>query len=241
MNNLPSLESPFLPSICDFKGSVSFIHTEKSVRSRAYSFDEPIEIEVALPSDVCPDDLALYLYKDGDDGFFSRICGDWRDCIYGKDVFVFTIPPYEIDVGLYFFSPVAMVDGERFAASMCGDDLVFSSGNHSVNRIQLSVFKSEFKKPEELLGGTIYHIFVDRFNRGSKKVPVKEGAVVKAGNWDCIPEYPDYPGAPMKNNIFYGGTIWGITEKLDYIKSLGIKAIYLSPIFESPSNHKYDI
>ena len=38
----------------------------------------------------------------------------------------------------------------------------------------------------------------------------------------------------------YGGTLKGITKKLDYIKSLGTTIIYLSPIFKSPSNHKYD-
>jgi glycosidase len=49
-----------------------------------------------------------------------------------------------------------------------------------------------------------------------------------------------YPGAPLKNNHFYGGTLWGITEKLDYFKSLGVNTLYLSPIFDAASNHKYD-
>ena len=55
-----------------------------------------------------------------------------------------------------------------------------------------------------------------------------------------IPEYPSYPGAPLYNNMFYGGSLWGVIEKLDFIKSLGTTAIYLSPIFRAASNHKYD-
>lgn len=55
-----------------------------------------------------------------------------------------------------------------------------------------------------------------------------------------MPEYPAYPGAPLKNNRFYGGTLLGIIDKLEYIRSLGVDTIYLSPIFDAASNHKYD-
>lgn len=40
---------------------------------------------------------------------------------------------------------------------------------------------------------------------------------------------------------FYGGDIAGVMKKLDYLQDLGVEAIYLNPIFVSPSNHKYDI
>ncbi|MEN3041848.1 MAG: cyclomaltodextrinase, partial [Fervidobacterium sp.] len=43
-----------------------------------------------------------------------------------------------------------------------------------------------------------------------------------------------------KSNVFYGGDLWGITEKVNYLKELGINVVYLTPIFSSPSNHKYD-
>ena len=39
---------------------------------------------------------------------------------------------------------------------------------------------------------------------------------------------------------FYGGDLQGVLDKLDYLKSLKIEAIYLNPVFVSPSNHKYD-
>jgi glycosidase len=40
--------------------------------------------------------------------------------------------------------------------------------------------------------------------------------------------------------MFFGGNLRGIEEKLDYLQALGVGCIYLSPIFEAYSNHKYD-
>ncbi len=39
---------------------------------------------------------------------------------------------------------------------------------------------------------------------------------------------------------FYGGNLEGIIEKLDYLEGLGINILYLNPIFEATSNHRYD-
>lgn len=72
-----------------------------------------------------------------------------------------------------------------------------------------------------------YQIFVDRFNIGNKD---KDMSYVNC-KWGDIPN----------PKTFAGGDLKGITEKLDYIKELGCDTIYLTPIFESVSNHKYDI
>lgn len=72
-----------------------------------------------------------------------------------------------------------------------------------------------------------YQIFVDRFNIGKKD---KDMSYINC-NWGDIPT----------PKTFAGGDLKGITEKLDYIKGLGCNVIYLTPIFESISNHKYDI
>ena len=45
----------------------------------------------------------------------------------------------------------------------------------------------------------------------------------------------------MKNNVFFGGNLWGVAQKLDRLSKLGVSVIYLNPIFEAASNHKYDI
>ncbi len=87
--------------------------------------------------------------------------------------------------------------------------------------------------------GIIYHIFVDRFARGGE-VPVREDAVVNGDWYGGVPQYAEYPGMDVENNMFFGGTLYGVAEKLDYLGSLGCEWLYLSPVFTAYSNHKYD-
>ncbi len=108
-----------------------------------------------------------------------------------------------------------------------------------VGERQLLIYKAGYQTSESFAEGVIYHIFVDRF-ASSGKCKVKERAELNP-DWDNgIPQYGEYPGADVSNNVFFGGDLWGIAEKIDYIASLGVKTIYLSPIFEAYSNHKYD-
>lgn len=72
-----------------------------------------------------------------------------------------------------------------------------------------------------------YEIFTERFCRGLEE---KDDAYVNM-RW----------GEKPHPKSFAGGDIPGITKKLDYIQSLGINALYLTPVFRSVSNHKYDI
>ena len=72
-----------------------------------------------------------------------------------------------------------------------------------------------------------YQIFVDRFAMGDAN---KDKAYINC-KWGDVPT----------PSTFAGGDLVGICENLDYIKSLGVNAIYLTPVFESDSNHKYDI
>ncbi len=111
-------------------------------------------------------------------------------------------------------------------------------------RFRLLVNKEEFNTPDSFGRGVMYQIFTDRFYRGdseqAKNIPLRSDARL-CEDWDCgVPEFPAYPGAPMKNNTFFGGNLWGVAEKLDYLSSLGVTYIYLCPIFKAYSNHKYD-
>lgn len=74
---------------------------------------------------------------------------------------------------------------------------------------------------------TFYQIFIDRFNIGNES---KDKSYITL-KWGEIP-------TPKS---FAGGDIKGITDKLSYLKKLGINALYLTPVFRSISNHKYDI
>ena len=86
----------------------------------------------------------------------------------------------------------------------------------------------------------MYQIFVDRFCKGSKKVPVRKDCKINDDWYEGIPEFAEKSGDPLENNMFFGGTLWGVIEKLDYLKKIGVNILYLCPIFKAFSNHKYD-
>lgn len=79
---------------------------------------------------------------------------------------------------------------------------------------------------EWLNNAVFYQVFIDRFDKASKK----DESYINA-SWGDLP-------TPKS---FFGGDLDGICKHLDYIQSLGVTALYLNPIFKSPSNHKYDI
>lgn len=86
------------------------------------------------------------------------------------------------------------------------------------------------------LGGVIYHIFVDRFAKVGK-VTTRPSLTLKQNWTDAPTESEDFN---IINKECYGGNLKGVIEKLDYIKSLNTKVIYLSPIFYAESYHKYN-
>ncbi len=99
-----------------------------------------------------------------------------------------------------------------------------------------------FKTPEWAKGAVMYQIYVDRFCNGNKDNGVLDHEYYYIGDYSRkVPdeEWGRYP-ATMDVREFYGGDLQGVLDKLDYLKDLGIDAIYFNPLFVSPSNHKYD-
>lgn len=105
---------------------------------------------------------------------------------------------------------------------------------------QLTVFESQYQIPDWLSGGIMYQIFPDRFYRsGTTKYNVPQDRYLHQ-RWGSQPEWrPNHQGE-ITNSDYFGGDLEGIIQKLDYLQSLGITCIYLNPIFEAHSNHRYD-
>lgn len=107
---------------------------------------------------------------------------------------------------------------------------------------QLTVYNPQRKVPDWYKEGVIYQIFPDRFNKGSREdfTPTYPPRTILHTNWNDTPHYFRRPDGSIDYWDFFGGNLLGIIEKLDYLKDLGISIIYLNPIFEASSNHKYD-
>lgn len=101
--------------------------------------------------------------------------------------------------------------------------------------------KASFPTPDWLKTGIMYQIFPDRFSRSSNYTPPPmDKDYVLRDDWGGEPvSGPDDRGV-VRNNDFFGGNLDGIREKLPYLQSLGITVLYLNPIFEAYSNHRYD-
>lgn len=148
--------------------------------------------------------------------------------------------PCRLGNGLYYYRFVLCFGNIVLYTDSINNADFRLSEDFSANAFRLLVYDRDFKTPEWFRGNIMYHIFVDRFAKGKREVRASETAVMNPDWENGIPQFGAYPGAPIPNNVFFGGTLWGVAEKLDYLSSLGVGCIYLSPIFKAYSNHKYD-
>ena len=119
---------------------------------------------------------------------------------------------------------------------------------HEPPAYQITVYRNT-PVPRWYKDGIVYQIFPDRFARSKDFDPEHVGTLpdVRGGvvrevekNWEAIP-VNDFGGtSDIVRWKFYGGSLDGIREKLDYLQSLGVTVIYLNPIFRARSTHRYD-
>ena len=114
---------------------------------------------------------------------------------------------------------------------------------------QLTVYVPRQTQPDWYKNGIVYQVFPDRFARGADWRERAEKALaahregparVLVEDWDTPPTYKKSEDGDILEWDFYGGTLRGVREKLDYLADLGVTVIYLNPIFEAASNHRYD-
>ncbi len=105
---------------------------------------------------------------------------------------------------------------------------------------QLTVYSADFKTPDFLKGGLIYQIFPDRFCKSGEPHSDVPSDRELRDDWGESPRYlPDDKGI-IRNNDYFGGDLKGIASKMKYLRNLGVTCIYLNPIFEAHSNHRYN-
>lgn len=222
-------------SLSEFFGDLSYIHGTEENNSRAFLFGEKRSLALRVSRGFAVTDAYFEFSRNGKRErlpfVFESLCG----C---DDLYLCSLA--ELGVGLIFGRIRLVTVLGDFWGVKAGERVRFVRDPFANDTLQISVSRFEFPVPDSYLGGAIYHIFVDRFAKGSRPVVPKSGAKIVA-NWEGgVPEYPEYPGAHLENNTFYGGTLYGVAERLDYLAALGVSLIYLSPIFEAYSNHKYD-
>jgi glycosidase len=120
---------------------------------------------------------------------------------------------------------------------------------HRVRRFRQTVYRADYRVPEWARDAVFYYIFPERFRNGDRRNDPKPGpgtfhdkSVEVHRNWLDKPWMPRSGDGSddLYGNDFFGGDLAGIIARLDYIAALGANTLYLTPIFEAASNHKYD-
>lgn len=211
----------------------------------AFEYGSVISFEVSLSRMLGARGLTLRICRDGEGDIDIPLEFSGSDGVH--DIYTMSLDTKTIcreqSYGLFYYELLLLRGGNTlFTDSINNYD--FNLSEREGNRFRLLVYECDYKTPASFGAGVMYHVFVDRFYRGEgedvDKIVCREDAQMNP-NWDTgIPQYAKIQGQPLKNNEFFGGTLWGVAQKLDYLESLGVKTIYLSPIFEAYSNHKYD-
>ncbi len=181
--------------------------------------------------------LRLYASFYNEAGYIQTFLASYLETEKGFDVYTVCLEDITKENNIYYVKfDCDTVYGKKYF-SFVGSEGYFSDSEGK--GYQLLVINEKYKTPEWFGKGIIYHIFVDRFYKAGD-TPKREDAVYYEDWYNTVPEYPEYVGGFLRNNTFFGGNLWGVIDKLDYIQSLGTGTIYLSPIFKAYSNHKYD-
>lgn len=210
----------------------------------AYNLSDKAEFMLRISRKLGISEVVMLCYDDtkGEELFINL---DYIETELGIDTYSVKLDLKKmcnpINDGLFYYT-FKLVSFDRcfYISSVNNVDFVVTDNPDTVSRFRLLVSNDGYKTPDWAKDVVMYHIFVDRFSKSKIKLPKRDDCVINE-NWDTgIPKYAEYPGAPLDNNEFFGGSIYGIIDKLDYLESLGVNCLYLSPIFKAYSNHKYD-
>lgn len=136
---------------------------------------------------------------------------------------------YEVEIDIdviclrYFFKFIDNNNGVVYYGNYRFSQKIFNDIGEMFDLSQQVRVEEIFDIPCWAEGAIVYQIFPDRFSRTNQDT---------SGIW--------YEPPKKYSRTLYGGTLKGITQHIDYLKDLGIQVIYLTPIFKSESDHKYN-
>ena len=200
----------------------------------AVEADSSVTLRLAVSRTLTHKSIALILRKEG--GAQKRLL--FTKAEIRKDDYIYSLTFRAGDAGLYFYRfEIETAKGTLFvgrneqASAVIGDFLP---------EWQLTVYGKNYEVPAQMQTGVMYQIFPDRFLRGSDRpLPATKDARIIHKTWGERPlstfDMPKYEATD-----FFGGDLAGITKKLPYLSELGVTVIYLNPIFEAASNHRYN-
>lgn len=196
----------------------------------------PVHFKITLPRALQCRAASLVIKEDksaNEQAFGMFWCGEsdgreWWECHFA---------PAEAGLYFYYFSLETGSGTQAITRGAHNESVLGGAGGM---RWQLTVYAKEFQTPDWLAGGVMYQIFPDRFFRSGQ---AKQGVPTDRKmheNWSELPDWEPNSQGKITNTDYFGGDLKGIQQKLGRLKELGVTCVYLNPIFESHSNHRYD-
>ncbi len=185
--------------------------------------------------------FTVYEREGGEEGFSADACTlvFWQDsgAVFSfpmkreESRFTATVRFHKIGLYFYYFSL-----GDRGCIGR--GKLRRGEVTHHPESWQVTVFREDYETPTWLKGGVMYQIFPDRFCKVGDLAPKPYQSL--RPDWGGQPSFRPNEFGKVLNRDFFGGNLEGIRSKLGYLEGLGVTVIYLNPIFEAYSNHRYD-
>ncbi len=207
--------------------------TEYKLPFGAVASKETVRLYLEIESPVYPRDVALVIRKDGEEE--RRIPAEFKGMKGMLSAFEVSFEAKDSGLYFYYFTFNSNFGYQKIKKGVGGEGVI----NDDFDDYQLTVYDA-FSETDFFEGEIFYQIFPDRFcASGEEKKGVPDDRILVSDK-SKLPEFRPNEKGIVKNNDFYGGDFKGIASKLEYLKEIGVGVIYLNPIFEAHSNHRYD-
>ncbi len=204
----------------------------------AVSAGEEITFSLYPPRSAGTEELSLFIAQEDNIKEQHRIRLKWCGLDGASDCYRCTYRPIQPGLYWYYFRMQNQEGTFYISRGFGGVDAI---GLELADRFQITVYDGAYAAPDWFGKGITYNIFPDRFWR--TQVPSATGyraERVVHESWDEIPNFKPNAQGEILNNDFFGGNLKGIQEKLPRLAALSVRTMYLNPIFEAFSNHRYD-
>ena len=226
------MQNPAWTRTVHHDGSPLYVQGESQLN---YKIGEKVKIRLRVEVDAPVERVFLRSYPDGEQAMTEMTPAPdpvnlAENCRWWEVTFTVTMPqnPYRFLLltpdGGWWYSAAGTT---RFSPTDATDFKILAG----------------FNQPDWVRSAVFYQIFPDRFADGDPSNNVQDGEYLIYGHPVIARKWGELPNTVrgFGGREFFGGDLQGITQKLDYLQELGITALYLTPIFTAPSNHKYDV
>jgi 4-alpha-glucanotransferase/glycosidase len=219
-----------------------FFHDSRQKKYRSIFGAAPTGARVTLRLDVFwqeAKEVSLHLYEEGEVGK-ETVLPMKQDA----DEHSYTVEITTPDKGclLWYYFIIKGDSTKYYGNNQQQQGGVGSTYDYQPPSFQITVYDKTSTTPDWFKNAVVYQIFPDRFYHSTysdAQTTGKPNAVMHK-DWYEQPGYiKDDKGCVLKYD-FFGGNLTGIREKLSYLEELGVNVLYLNPVFESASNHRYD-